>query len=183
MGTAASGNLTAPGEVLVAVSQTDRFTDVWFVNTDTGALDRNLSDDLLFAQASLPSIRSGGRIVADIAAPDDEFDIYILNLDDGETRKLSNNPDRDTSPSWSPDESRITFRSRVDENSGVYGIGADGSNLTRLTDDPGFDGGLIAFHSSRHSWVTIWLMRADGSEQSDQTWFGPTGYLIFAPAQ
>ncbi len=121
--------------------------------------------------------RSGG-LLAFIATTDgSEFDIFILDLVSGATTKLTENPDRDTSPSWSPDGSRITFRSRIDGNSDVWITNADGTGLTRLTDDPGFDGDpnwspdgtKIVFTSDRTGDYEIWIMNVDGSEPTALT--------------
>src|SRR4030042_3078823 len=46
----------------------------------------------------------------------------------------------DSSPAWSPDGSRIAFRSIFpDGNSEIYVMNADGSGRTRLTNNPTLD--------------------------------------------
>jgi TolB protein len=43
-------------------------------------------------------------------------------------------------PAWSPDSTRIVFTSDgADETGEIYVMNADGSGLTRLTDDPAYD--------------------------------------------
>ena len=68
---------------------------------------------------------------------------------------------------------RIAFGSDRDErsNNDIYVMNADGSGVTRLTDNPGLDdnpswspdGGRIAFHSDRDGNYDIYVMKADGS--------------------
>ena len=64
----------------------------------------------------------------------------------------------DQSPAWSPDGDRIAFMSIVDWNWDIYVVNADGTEQTRLTDDPGLDsspswspdGQKIAFLSKKY---------------------------------
>lgn len=65
---------------------------------------------------------------------------------------------------------RILFVSNRDGNSEIYSAKPDGSDVRRLTDDPGIDvspacgpGGRIAFVSNRHGTPQIFVMNGDGS--------------------
>jgi Tol biopolymer transport system component len=77
----------------------------------------------------------------------------------------------DSSPSWSLDGNRIVFHSNRDGNWEIYVMNADGSNQTRLTDNPVDDGApswsphdqKIAFASERDGNEEIYTMNADGS--------------------
>ena len=68
--------------------------------------------------------------------------------------------------------SKIAFVSNQDGNSEIYVMDADGSDVTRLTNNPGRDGAptwspdgtQIAFASSRDDNSDIYLMNADGSD-------------------
>ena len=99
----------------------------------------------------------------------------------------------DGGPSFSPDGSKIAFFSDRDGDYEIYVMNADGSNQTRLTNNPAVDakasfspdGSKIAFNSSRDgsarpsrsspenpSGVTnfeIYVMDADGSNQTRLT--------------
>ena len=87
-------------------------------------------------------------------------------------------------------ETKIVFASYRDGNHEIYVMNADGSNQTRLTNDPSFDmapswspdGKKIAFYSLRNDvppekderwWyemnAEIYVMNADGSEQKNIT--------------
>ena len=52
---------------------------------------------------------------------------------------LTVDPARDDWPAWSPDGSKIAFASGRDGNAEIYVMNADGTNVVRLTNDPGND--------------------------------------------
>jgi len=70
--------------------------------------------------------------------------------------------------------SRIAFESVRDGNGEIYVMDADGSNQTRLTNNPADDGSpawspdgsRIAFYSDRDGNYEIYVMDADGSNQT-----------------
>ena len=72
---------------------------------------------------------------------------------------------------------RLAFERKENDNSDVYVMNPDGTELTRLTDDPGWDGTpawspdgtQIAFASERLGIPVIMLMNADGSDQRPLT--------------
>lgn len=76
--------------------------------------------------------REGGRV--------GNFELFSINVDDGNETRLTNRPRYDTDPVYSPDGSRIAFTSNTDGNSEIYVMNADGSSVLRLTRDPGTDG-------------------------------------------
>ena len=74
------------------------------------------------------------------------FEIYVMDADGGNLQRLTNDPNDDRSPSWSPDGKRIAFVSMRDGHvmggiptSEIYVIDADGGNLQRLTNNPDGD--------------------------------------------
>lgn len=197
VGTAASGNLTAPGEVLAVVSQTDRFTEVWLVNTDTGALDRNLSDGSLFAQASPPSIRSGGRIVAYAAGPDDiDRDIFLVDLD-GDIVRIVDGVPAAGSPRFSPEGESLAYIAAPDDEFDIYILDLEDGNTRKLTDNPDRDtspswspdGSRIAFRSRIDGNSDVYVVGADGSNltrltddpgfDGDPTWSPDGAQILF----
>ena len=84
----------------------------------------------------------------------------------------------DASPTTTPAPcGQIAFVSNRDGNNEIYAMNADGSNQTRLTNNPTFDNGpsfardgsKIAFFSDRDGNQEIYVMNADGSNQTRLT--------------
>ncbi len=116
---------------------------------------------------------SPGTFLADTA-------IYLMNVDGGGLKRLTQSPlgrfevnvyspqgasvawiEENRDPVWSPDGNRIAFVSGHGEGVEIYGMSADGSNATNLTQSRGGDwepqwspdGSKIAFSSERaHTW-------------------------------
>lgn len=104
---------------------------------------------------------------------DGNWEIYAMNLDGSDVRRLTNHPARDDMPRWSPDGKQIVFRSERDGRQEIYVMNADGSGQKRLTNEaakdsePGFapDGKKILFSSKRGGGWDLYTMNADGRDQ------------------
>lgn len=149
---------------------------------------------------------------------DENFDIYSYDRKSGDYTKLTNVQGYDAEGSWSPDGKLIAFASNrrgytealsAEEKKNfeidpaylndIYIMNADGSNVRRLTEAPGYDGGpFFSPDGSRICWrrfspdgaiAEIWTMNIDGSDKRQLTRLGamswapfyhPSGkYLIF----
>ena len=96
--------------------------------------------------------------------------VYVMNADGSNAHGLFEGQ----SPSWSPDGTRIAFYSKRDGNAEIYVIEADGTGVTRLSDNsaddwyPSWspDGRHIVFQSNRDGdfEFEIYRMRDDGTE-------------------
>jgi Tol biopolymer transport system component len=101
-----------------------------------------------------------------------DYKIVVADADGGNLKVLSTITGReDISPTWTPDGTRIVFRSRpVGGTSDIWVMNADGSNRRQLTThtatdiDPSVspDGTRIAFVSSRDGDGEIFVMDIDG---------------------
>jgi Tol biopolymer transport system component len=117
-----------------------------------------------------------GRI-AFASKRDGNWEIYRMNADGTDQRRLTTDRSTDRDPCWSPDGSRVAFVSRRDGNEEIYVMNADGTAQRRLTysperdGDPAWspDGGQIAFSSARGASEDIYLMAADGTGQRPLT--------------
>lgn len=98
-------------------------------------------------------------------------DILVSNVFAGlPPQNLTGGRGQNWLPSWSPDGTRICFVSTRDGNSELYVMNRDGSNLTRLTNNPAIDvsptwspsGTQIAFTSDRSGSPQIYIVDADG---------------------
>jgi Tol biopolymer transport system component len=100
-----------------------------------------------------------------------------MKADGSAVKRLTKEPGDDVEPAWSPDGTRIAFRSDRDGDSDIYVMNADGTGVARLTNDPDTDlgpawspdGVKIAFVSNRYgnilveSNLVIYVMDADGT--------------------
>ena len=62
-----------------------------------------------------------------------------MNRDGSNPVQITDDPNTDGNPSWSPDGQKIAFMSDRSGNSEVYVMNADGSGVTRITFDPATD--------------------------------------------
>ena len=126
----------------------------------------------------------GGGVIAFVSNRDGNFEIYVMNADGSDQRRLTYNTVGDWAPAWSPDGKQLAFTSERDGNFEIYvidfsdGIGVHVSEQDppvqkRLTYretndwDPDWspDGSQIVFHSEHgEKGFDIWMINADGSD-------------------
>jgi Tol biopolymer transport system component len=122
-----------------------------------------------------PAWSPDGRRLAFMSNRDGDFEIYVVDADGSNVRRLTDDPGNDFNPAWSPDGKEIAWNSDRGGDFKVYVMKADGTGVRRLTDAPGVDsvpswsprGDEIAFESSRDGKAEIYVMNADGGDQRD----------------
>ena len=136
------------------------------------------------AEEYCPAVSSDGK-VAFVSNRDGNENIYIMNIDGSNEKKLTSGPSPSTDfggnrwPSFSPDGKKIAFASgRIGNcrigNHEIFIMNSDGSSQTRLTNNPkddffptfSPDGKKIAFYSNRDGNYAIYIMNTDGSSQT-----------------
>ena len=125
-----------------------------------------------------------GRI-AFVSDRDGDDEIYVMNTDGSAVTKLTDNPNKDWWPSWSPDGRRVVFNSDRDGDHEIYVMNADGSGLVQLTRNSANDwfakwspdGRQIIFASTRDGDHEIYVMRTDGSGLTSLTENSETDWL------
>ncbi|MCK9553679.1 MAG: Tol-Pal system protein TolB, partial [Aquamicrobium sp.] len=136
----------------------------------------------------------GQRVIMSLMRDDGNSNIYSMDLRSRNTTRLTNSNAIDTSPSYSPDGSKIVFTSDRGGRPHIYVMGADGSGQTRISFGEGTystpvwspRGDLVAFTKQSGGQFQIGVMRTDGSGeriltsgflQEGPTW-APNGRVI-----
>ena len=158
-------------------------------NSEIYTMDSNGSDPtrLTFnaAKDNAPSWSPNARQIAFHSSRHDDNDphtaeenteIYIMDADGSNQRRLTHYPGLDTGPDWHPDGSQITFTSTrnagENQNFNIFVIDADGSNVRQITDlefaarpkwSP--DGRRIAFEAFIGHSREIYVANADGTSR------------------
>ena len=87
---------------------------------------------------------------------DGNGEIYSMDKEGTNVRRLTDNTANDFNPQWSPDGRKIVFESARDGNREIYAMNADGSGQTRLTENTALD------------WLPQWS--PDGTKIMYQYW-------------
>ena len=105
-------------------------------------------------------MKQAGRCYDGIRDPDDAitgwWDIYLMSVDGTEATPLVENLMANGVHMRSPDEERIAFQSEKDEDSEIYVVNDDGSEVIQLTDNTDRD--IVA----NRSWA-----QGDGAKSGD----------------
>jgi TolB protein len=136
--------------------------------------------------------------------PLDRYDIYTVNRDGSDLRRVTHYDVYTAEGVLSPDGKRIVFTSLKDGDLDIYTMNTDGTDVRRLTNTPGYDGGawwspdgrqivyranhptdpaelqtyrdLLAQRLVRPSRVELYMMNADGSNQRQITHLGGANF-------
>jgi Tol biopolymer transport system component len=126
-----------------------------------------------------PTPRSAGvGQIAFVSNRDGNDEIYVMNPDGSNQRRLTNTPGEDWHPAWSPDGTKIVFQCMSGGTFNVCVVNADGSGYTQLinwTKDEGLaqrpvwspDGGKIVVTRELGGGQKLVVMNSDGSNQTE----------------
>jgi TolB protein len=130
-----------------------------------------------------PSFSPNGRQIVFNSDRGGTPQIFVMDVDGTNLRQLTFRGNYNASPRWSPRGEKITLMCRLAGNQ-ICLINPDGSGLQQLTtlgsnEDPAWspDGRHIAFTSTRMGRRDIYVMHADGMEQTRLTYSGQDNYL------
>lgn len=157
----AEATLSRDGEWIVFTSVRDGDLDIYKMRKDGSELTR-LTDELGYDGGAFFSY-DGNKIVYRAYHPTDpeeiadyqrllaqnlirpsKLDIYVMNADGTDKRRLTDNGKANFAPYFFPDGERVIFSSNMDDPQGrefdLYAINVDGTGLERITYSEGFDG-------------------------------------------
>ena len=146
--------------------------------------DRQLTD-LGFEELNAYSWAPNGERIAFSANRHGTFDVWTVEVPEGRVRRVTEHPDYEVFPTWTPDSQELVFV-RLDEqwvDQEVIRIEADGSNprlVVRNTDffdygsgrTFGFplvspQGDALVFRSHRSGWINYWQVPLEGEAAAE----------------
>ena len=81
----------------------------------------------------LPAWSPDGRQMTFTSNRDGNPELYVMNADGTDVRRLTTHPAIDTTPAWSPQGHQIAFTSDRTGSPQIYVVGVDGTGLRRIT--------------------------------------------------
>jgi TolB protein len=123
------------------------------------------------SQGGIPLQGTTGTIVFSMWAGAQK-DIFALSAGQSSPTRLTDSPEDDREPVWSPDGQRIAFASRRDGNWELYTLTLATGEVKRLTYDLVFEGGpswspdslWLAYEGYHEGNLDIYIIKSDGSE-------------------
>ncbi len=99
------------------------------------------------------------------------WDLYVMNLQTGDAAQITNSPEYDSAPSWSPDSQWLVFETYLNDNLeiSIVSVNDRAQAIIPITQDPASDhspvwapdGRHVAFISSRGGDSDVWLANLD----------------------
>lgn len=127
-----------------------------------------------YSDDNFPAVSADGTKVVFESLRSGSSELWRMNIDGTDVRRLTFEAAQDTEPTWSPDNTTVAWPTQRDGNYNIFRMKEDRSDQpgTRLTSDPGIDGRLawspdgtkIAFESNRDGNFDLYTMNPDGGD-------------------
>jgi len=148
---------SADGQRLAFHSDRAGSFDIWIVNVDGSGL-RRLTESP--ADDRYPAWSPDGQTIAYTSNRSGNEDVWVVDVvealagaADENAVNLTQAPERDRYPMWSPDGSRLTFNTNRDGDYEVYVMNADGSGQENISRSPTSTEGLADWSPDGRSLV------------------------------
>jgi TolB protein len=120
----------------------------------------------------LPAILEARGSLAYTVREMGQDDIWAVNIGDRTPLRLTNSPEDERDPVWSPDGRKLAYASRQDGNWEIYIYDVQSDETTRMTFDLSFqgapqwspDGQWLVYESYQGDNLDIYITRIDGSQ-------------------
>ena len=167
-GKTAKADVFVVGDLLVSSNRGGSFAIYQLRTTGSMALQPLLGDTGTNIQAALSPDRTR---IAFSSNRNGNFDIYLMDADGRNLRRLTTDPRNDGDPAWTPDGQRVVYTSTRGTGTQIAVVSLDGSEVV-LTSAAGGNhspavspDGTIAFVSARDGNQEIYTMGLDGGNQ------------------
>jgi len=163
------GTFSPNGELIAVAAAKQDFADIYLIKLDGTIVKRIISGGM----NTDPEFSPTGEHLIFVSNRDGDEELYLFDMNELTTEKLTDNTTEDFSPSFSPDGQEIVFLSYRDDGWEIYKMNLTDKKISRLTRNkywdgfPKFspDGEWIIFSSKRDKSEDIYIMTKDGRNE------------------
>ncbi len=127
-------SFTPDGEKITFMSNRTGFFEVYIMNADDGSNLEQLTElKIKGSNCWVAAVSPDGGSVCFVGDFEENNELYIMDIDGGNLRNLTNHTSSDQWPAWSHDGKLIAFSSDRSGEERLYAIKPDGTSLRQVT--------------------------------------------------